>query len=118
MAILRTLEEIGHHHPSFSQVCSAVQSDHPNISQSTILKNLEAFERIGILRSFHYRGETRYELNPAPHVNLIREDGAIVDIEDDAIRGLLVKLQRAVAERVGADVDRILIIAETEQNRG
>jgi Fe2+ or Zn2+ uptake regulation protein len=110
--LLRVLSEHGKHHPSFLEVCKALWKHQPSVSQSTILKNLATFEGIGIVRSFSFRGETHYEVNPTPHVNLADATKGIVDVQDDEIEQILEELIRKVKERTGVEAKNLLVMIE------
>ncbi len=112
LELIRVLEKQGKYHPSFSEICEAVWKKHKNVSQSTILKNLTTFEELGLIRAFSFRGETHYELNPEPHVNIIAKDGKIVDVEDDELTKILEKLVERVSKKAGVRVRSLLVIME------
>lgn len=67
---------------------------------------------MGLISSFSYGGETRYELSSNPHVNLVNPDGAILDIEDEDIRQLMLKLMELVNRHAGVNAKHIVIMAE------
>ncbi|MFQ5834110.1 MAG: Fur family transcriptional regulator [Candidatus Thorarchaeota archaeon] len=108
--MLRVLENQGKHHPSFSEVYAAVRTNLPSVSQSTILKNMAIFEELRIVRSFSFRGETRYELNPAPHVNFVNTSGEIVDIEGEEIEEILEGLIDTIKRKTGIDATNLLVV--------
>jgi Fe2+ or Zn2+ uptake regulation protein len=110
--LLRILEELGHRHPSFTEISEAVRSRYPSISQSTVLVNLNAMVELGLFDSFSYDGETRYELNPSPHVNLVDTSGSIVDIDNPEVQRLLARLLEIINSRGGVKANRLLVLAE------
>ncbi len=110
--LLKILNEKGKHHPSFQEVCKALWKEQPSVSQSTILKNLAMFEGLGIVRSFSFRGETHYEMNLAPHVNLADATNGIVDVQDEEIEQILEDLIRKVKEKTGIDAKSLLVMIE------
>jgi Fur family peroxide stress response transcriptional regulator len=112
LELLRVLEKHGKQHPSFSEVYEAVQTKHQSVSQSTVLKNMITFEEIGIVRSFSFKGETHYELNPNPHVNFIDTRGKIVDIESMEIKKTLDALINIIKGETGIDAKKLLVIIE------
>jgi Fe2+ or Zn2+ uptake regulation protein len=112
LELLGVLEKHGKDHPSFSEVYEAVRTKHQNISQSTVLKNMTTFEEIGIVRSFSFKGETHYELNPNPHVNFIDARGKIVDIESKEIKKTLNALIDTIKREAGIDAKKLLVIIE------
>lgn len=110
--LLKVLEKIGRHHPSFSEVYETVKRKYANVSQSTILNNLTAMVDIGLIQRFSYNGETRYELNPEPHVNFVDSSGVILDIENADITRQITKLLELINSSTGVKTKRILILAE------
>ncbi len=85
---------------------------HSGVSQSTILKNMATFEELGLIRAFSFRGETRYELNRHPHVNILAKDGRIIDVEDDELKQILENLIEKVKQKTGVDAKSLLVIME------
>ncbi len=110
--LLKVLEKMGRHHPSFSEVCENVKKKYANVSESTILNNLTVMVDIGLIQRFSYNGETRYELNPEPHVNFVDSSGVILDIENPDITRLVTKLLELINTSTGVKTKRILILAE------
>jgi len=110
--LLKTLEEIGKCHPSFSEVYHEVRKKLPSVSQSTILKNMTVFEEVGIVQSFSFKGETHYELNASLHVNFVDSKGKIVDIESDEIEGLLNQLVSLVKKQTSGSMKKLLVVIE------
>ncbi|MBS3795769.1 MAG: transcriptional repressor [Candidatus Thorarchaeota archaeon] len=117
-AILEILQRRGKSHPSFSEICEIVKAKHPSVSQSTVLNNLTTFEKLGIVRSFSFRGETHYEMNPTPHVNFVDTKGRIIDIDDEKVSQILHDLIRTVRERKGIEADNLLVIFESQKAHG
>lgn len=112
LELLKVLESKRGYHPSFSEIYEEVKKNLQSVSQSTILKNLSTFEELGTVRSFSFKGETRYELNPTPHVNLAKSNGEIVDVEGEGITKALDNLVKAIEEGTGIDAENLLIIVE------
>lgn len=112
LELVRILEKMGRKHPSFSEICDAMRRRHANVSRSTVLRNLNEMVEMGLISSFSYGGETRYELSSNPHVNLVNPDGAILDIEDEDIRQLMLKLMELVNRHAGVNAKHIVIMAE------
>jgi Fur family transcriptional regulator, peroxide stress response regulator len=110
--LLKVLEKLGHTHPSFSEIYETVKKRYSNVSESTILKNLTALGEIGMVQRFSYNGETRFELNPRPHVNFVDSTGAIVDVESPEVTRLVVRLAELVNSSTGVKTKHILILAE------
>ena len=77
--LIRKLRELEKTHPSFNSVYNAIKKTHPHISRSTVHENLKLLVKKGMIRKFYYKGETRYEINPKLHINLVEADGTIKD---------------------------------------
>lgn len=94
-----------------------MSTKHLCVSQSTVLKNLDLFEELGIVRSFSFQGETHYEMNPAPHVNVVDTNGRMVDVEDEEIRQILDDLIEATKKRTGIETGKLLVILESGEGQ-
>jgi Fur family peroxide stress response transcriptional regulator len=112
LELLKVLEKCGKDHPSFSDVYNAVKAKHRSVSQSTVLKNMATFEEIGIVRGFSFRGETHYELNSSPHVNLVAAGGKIMDVDGTEIREVLGRLIDIINKQAGIDTRSLLVMVE------
>ncbi|MFW9909738.1 MAG: Fur family transcriptional regulator [Candidatus Thorarchaeota archaeon] len=112
LELLRVLETKGSNHPSFSQVYEEVKTKLQSVSQSTVLKNMALFEEMGIVRSFSFDGETHYELNPKPHVNLVDSEGKIVDIEGEEIKKILNALIDTIRKETGIESKTLLVMVK------
>ncbi|MFX0069199.1 MAG: Fur family transcriptional regulator [Promethearchaeota archaeon] len=111
LELIRILKEWGRNHPSFNEICSAIKSKHPNISRSTILNNLKEMTRLSLISSFNYKGETRYEINPELHVNLVEPNGTIRDIKNEEILKHLREIMRIINEKE-RPIRSLVILAE------
>lgn len=112
MELIRILKELGNTHPSFNGIYQSIKATHPNVSRSTVYENLKLLVELGVIRSFHYKGEIRYEMDPEPHVNLAEPDGTITDIKNRAIQKHLAEIQRILKEEEGIELKTLLLIAE------
>ncbi|MDD1763989.1 MAG: transcriptional repressor [Methanobacteriaceae archaeon] len=112
MELIRILKELGNTHPSFNGIYQSIKATHPNVSRSTVYENLKLLVELGVIRSFHYKGEIRYEMDPEPHVNLAEPDGTITDIKNRAIQKHLAQIQRILKEEEGIELKTLLVIAE------
>ncbi|MEN4018833.1 MAG: transcriptional repressor [Methanobacterium sp.] len=113
--LIKKLKELKTKHPSFNEVYKAIKNTHPNVSRSTVHKNLKLLEKIGIIQSFHYKGETRYEMNTEPHVNLVEANGNIKDIKNINVQQHLQEIERIIKEDEGIELKKILIIVEQKE---
>lgn len=112
MELIKKLKELENNHPSFNEVYKAMKKTYSNISRSTVHENLKLMDRVGIIQSFYYKGETRYEMNKEPHVNLVKADGSIKDIKNDKITSYLKDLENTIKEDERVDIKKILVIIE------
>ena len=111
LELVKILTERGRHHPSFNEICRAIKSKHPNISHSTILNNLKEMTKLSLISSFNYKGETRYEVNPELHVNLVEPNGTIRDIKNEEILKHLREIVKLLNEKERS-IKSLVILAE------
>ncbi|MFX0097718.1 MAG: Fur family transcriptional regulator [Candidatus Hodarchaeota archaeon] len=111
LELIRILKERGKNHPSFNELCNAIKSKHPNISRSTILNNLKEMTKLSLISSFNYKGETRYEINPELHINLVEPNGTIRDIRNEEILKHLREIMRIINEKE-RPIKSLVILAE------
>jgi Fe2+ or Zn2+ uptake regulation protein len=112
LELIRKLKELEEYHPSFNAVYKAVKETQSSVSRSTVHENLKLLVELGIIRSFHYKGEVRYELNLEPHVNLAEPDGTIKDIKNDEIKEHLAEIERIINEKEGIKIKTLLVLVE------
>lgn len=112
MELIRILNELGNTHPSFNGIYQTINATHPNVSRSTVYENLKLLVELGIITSFHYKGEIRYEMDPEPHVNLAELDGTITDIKNPEIQKHLEYIRRILKEKEGIEPKTLLVIVE------
>ncbi|MGC9517108.1 MAG: Fur family transcriptional regulator [Methanomicrobiales archaeon] len=112
LELIKKLQELEKYHPSFNDVYNAVKSTHPSVSKSTVHENLKLLVELGIIRSFHYKGEVRYEMNSEPHVNLAESNGKIRDIENDQIKKHLAEIARILNDEEKIKFKTIMVIVE------
>lgn len=110
--LLKKLKELKKTHPSFNDVYQATRVVHPTISRSTIYENLKLLEKMNFIKSFHYNGEVRYEMNPEPHVNLVDKKGTIIDIEHGEIKKHLDEILKIMKEESGMDIKSMTVLLE------
>ena len=110
--LVRKLKELEKTHPSFNMIYKAIKDTQPNVSRSTVHENLKLLVEKGIIHSFHYKGEIRYEMNQEPHVNLADSNGTIRDIENNEIRKKLEEIERILKEDEGIKIKTLLVLVE------
>lgn len=110
--IIRILTELEKTHPSFNQIYRAIKETQPNVSRSTVHENLKLLVQRGIIWSFNYKGETRYEMSPEPHVNLAKFNGEIKDIENEKLDEKLDEIIKILNEEEGIEIKSLLVLVE------
>lgn len=115
LELIKKLEELEKYHPSFNDVYKAVKATYPHISRSTIHENLKLLVELGIIRSFHYKGEIRYEMNCQPHINLAEPDGSIKDVENHKIKEHLAEIGRILNEEEKIKYRTMMVIVEEQR---
>jgi Fe2+ or Zn2+ uptake regulation protein len=110
--IIRRLEELEKTHPSFNQIYQSIKETHPNVSRSTVHDNLKLLVKRGIIRSFNYKGETRYEMSQEPHVNLAEFNKNITDIKNEKINKMLDEIVHILNEEEGIEIKSLLVLVE------
>lgn len=115
LVLIKKLKELEKYHPSFNKVYGSIKSTYPHISKSTVYENLKLFDELGIIRSFHYKGEIRYEMNSEPHINLAESDGKIRDIKNLKIKKHLKEIERILNEEEKIKFKTITVIVEEKK---
>ena len=110
--IIRRLEELEKTHPSFNQIYQSIKETQPNVSRSTVHDNLKLLVERGIIRSFNYKGETRYEMSQDPHVNLAEFNKNITDIKNEKINKMLDEIVHILNEEEGIEIKSLLVLVE------
>ena len=82
--IMRALSENIKRHPTLNELHEIIRGRMPSVSFSTLFNTINTLERVGYLRIFDLEGETRVELNPNDHINIIdRKRGTVTDLDDE-----------------------------------
>ena len=84
---------VAHHgHPTASQIWDNVHKAHPSISQATVYNTIAALEELRLIKRLEIAGDehTHYDLDLAPHVNVVcKRCGRIDDVYTDTLEALL-----------------------------
>ncbi len=77
-------------HLSADELTEAVQSKAPDVHISTIYRNLEDLQRLGVIVHSHLgHGPATYQLTSLAHAHFICEEcGAMIEAPDELFRGL------------------------------
>ncbi len=100
--LVRTLVE-RREHATAEQLASLVQAEAPDVHLSTIYRNLDELERLGVVSHAHLgHGPATYHLSTAAHGHLVCEDcGTMLEAPDE----LFEDFAALVAQRFGFAVD-------------
>ena len=94
IAIISSLMRLKKKHPSLMEIHREASKMAPTISFSTVYTTLKMLEELGLVRLFSHQGDTLVEVDLKPHINVILEDGRIIDIEDeDLVKCIMEKLR-------------------------
>lgn len=90
-------------HLSAEELAEAVQARAPDVHLSTIYRNLEDLERLGVVVHTHLgHGPATYQLASLAHAHFICEKcGAVIDAPDELFRGVA----RTAKTRFGFSID-------------
>jgi len=90
-------------HRTAEELAEEVQRQAPDVHISTIYRNLDELERLGVIVHAHLgHGPATYHLAKGAHGHFVCEGcGAMVEAPDDMFRGL----SRAARTRFGFDID-------------
>ncbi len=112
LELIRTLNLLKNTHPSFNKVYDSIKKIHPSVSRSTVHENLKLLVKMGIIKSFHYKGEVRYEMNLEPHANFADSNGVIRDIKNEEILKHLEEIIRILKEDEKIDINSLLLLVD------
>ncbi len=90
-------------HLSAEDLAAAVQARAPDVHISTIYRNVEDLQRLGVIVHTHLgHGPATYQLASLAHAHLICEEcGATIEAPDDLFRGLA----RTARAKLGFSID-------------
>jgi Fur family ferric uptake transcriptional regulator len=100
--ILETLQAAGGHRTA-EQLAAEVQAAHPEIHESTVYRNLDRFEELGVTYHTHLgHGPAQWHLVTSPHCHLTCQTcGAVIE----AAPAIFATLQTELHDRLGFDAD-------------
>jgi Fur family peroxide stress response transcriptional regulator len=108
IAIARIVLESIKDHPSFMEILEKARKEIPNISPSTVYNNLQLLEKLGFIRSFSVKGETRYD-NAYKHVNVVcTESGKVYDLEGEDTK----KILDTISKKIGTEIENVIVYAK------
>ncbi len=88
---------VSNEHPSVQKIYREVKQTHPTVSLATVYTTLHILKETGLIQELNYsNGQTRFDPNIAPHINLVCQTcGRITDVNDPAAKELVKKVAEA-----------------------
>jgi Fur family transcriptional regulator, ferric uptake regulator len=96
-AILQTLFEDSHEHPTAEQITSSVQRDQPDVAESTVYRFLDELEKLGVVNPVRLgHGPAVYHLAEHTHHHhlVCSRCGRMVEVSDEIFDSLRRSLRR------------------------
>lgn len=89
-------------HPSAQRIYREMKRLHPTVSMATVYKTLRVLRELHMVQELAFpQGETRFDPNASPHVNVVcLQCGNVSDINDQTIRSVV----RRAASRINFTV--------------
>jgi Fur family peroxide stress response transcriptional regulator len=74
-------------HPSAQKIYSEVKRVHLTVSLATVYKTLQVLKELGLVQELGFaQGETRFDSNAAPHINVVcLRCGNVIDVNDRVV---------------------------------
>jgi Fur family transcriptional regulator, ferric uptake regulator len=90
-------------HLTTEELAAAVQARAPDVHLSTVYRNLEELQRLGVIVHTHFgHGPATYQLASHAHAHLVCEEcGSTIEAPDELFRGLA----RTLKTRLGFTID-------------
>lgn len=84
-------------HPTVQRVYSEVKKVHPTVSLATVYKTIQILKEVDLIQELSLpQGQTRYDSDMKPHINLIcLKCGEIKDLEETGIQGIIARVSAA-----------------------
>ncbi len=107
--LLEVLFESGHH-ATADELAQAVHERAPDVNISTIYRNLEDLQRLGVIVHAHLgHGPATYQLASTAHAHFICEEcGATIDAPGELFRGLAQRVRAQLGFAIQPDHFAIL----------
>jgi Fur family peroxide stress response transcriptional regulator len=80
-------------HPTAQRIYREIKKLHPTVSLATVYKTLQVLRELRLVQELAFpQGETRFDSNVNPHVNIVcLQCGSISDVNDQAIRNVVAR---------------------------
>src|SRR5208337_1523723 len=82
-----------HEHPTAQRIYREIKKVHPTVSQATVYKTLQVLRELRLVQELAFpQGETRFDSNVNPHVNIVcLQCGSISDVNDQGLRNVVAR---------------------------
>ncbi|MCW4019340.1 MAG: transcriptional repressor [Candidatus Bathyarchaeota archaeon] len=83
-------------HPSVQKICKEVKKTHPTVSLATVYTTLRLLKESSLIQELNFpQGQTRFDPNLEPHINLVCiHCGRIMDVNDSEAKELINKVTK------------------------
>lgn len=83
-------------HPTASELCDRIHTDHPKLSRATVFRVLSQFAEDGRIRKLEFlNSDTRFDWCTRPHAHCRCVNcGKIADVYDDELEKMLTQKER------------------------
>jgi Fur family peroxide stress response transcriptional regulator len=80
-------------HPTAQRIYREVKRLHPTVSLATVYKTLQVLRELRLIQELAFpQGETRFDSNVAPHINVVcLQCGSVSDVDDRLAREVVAK---------------------------
>ena len=80
-------------HPTAQRIYAAVKKLHPTVSLATVYNTLQVLRELHLVQELVFvKGETRFDSNVAPHVNVVcLRCGTVSDVDDRVAREVVAR---------------------------
>jgi Fur family peroxide stress response transcriptional regulator len=77
-------------HPSVQRIYKEVKKTHPTVSLATVYQTLRILKESSLVQELNFEGQTRYDTNLKPHINLVCINcGKIEDSDNPAVKDMI-----------------------------
>jgi Fur family peroxide stress response transcriptional regulator len=82
-----------HEHPTAERIYREVKRLHPTVSLATVYKTLQVLKELRLVQDLVFaQGETKFDSNVAPHVNVVcLRCGSVSDVDDPVVQEVVAR---------------------------